>query len=282
MNDGSKDNTWTMIHEAFTRDAIFCGINLSRNQGHQNAVLAGLMMAKEKADAVISIDADLQQDVNAIDLMLEKFSAGCDIVYGVRNTRDTDGFIKKSTALLFYRLMKSMGCEVLKNHADYRLLSKRALDALSEYEEVNLFLRGMIPLIGYPSDIVYFDVKERMAGKSKYTFRKMLSFAANGITSFSIKPIHFILYIGVFFLFISLVLTIITVVEYYGGKTAPGWASSYISTWFTGSVQIISISIIGEYIGKIYLESKKRPRYHIESYLWKEDNSSEDGKNEDE
>lgn len=276
VNDGSEDNSWTIISEAFSKNAVFCGINLSRNQGHQNAVLAGLMTAKEKADAVISIDADLQQDINAIDLMLKKYNAGCDIVYGVRNARDTDGWVKKSTALFFYRLMKFMGCEILKNHADYRLLSKRVLDSLGEYEEVNLFLRGLIPMIGYPSDIVYFDVRERMAGKSKYTFKKMLSFAANGITSFSIKPIHFILFIGIFFMLISIVLAIITIVEYYYGKTVPGWASSYISTWFIGSVQLISISVIGEYIGKVYLETKKRPRYHIESCLWRETESNED------
>lgn len=276
VNDGSKDHTWAMIHDAFSKDAVFCGISLSRNQGHQNAVLAGLMMAKEKADAVISIDADLQQDINAIDLMLDKYTAGYDIVYGVRNTRDTDGPFKKVTALGFYHFMKIMGCEVLKNHADYRLLSKRALDSLSEYEEVNLFLRGMIPMIGYPSDIVYFDVRERQAGKSKYTPKKMFSFAVNGITSLSIKPIHYILFIGIIFMLISVILTIITIIEYYTGKTVAGWASSYISTWFLGSVQLISISVIGEYIGKVYLETKKRPRYHIESCLWREDQANED------
>ena len=275
VNDGSKDRTWDMIHEAFSRDFVFCGVSLSRNQGHQNAVLAGLMMAREKADAVISIDADLQQDVNAIDLMLEKYNAGCDIVYGVRKARNTDGIIKKVTALGFYRLMKAMGCEVLKNHADYRLLSKRALDSLSEYEEVNLFLRGMIPMLGYSSDIIYFDVRERMAGKSKYTFKKMFSFAVNGVTSLSIKPIHFILFVGIFSMLISIILIIITIVEYFDGKTAPGWASNYISTWFLGSVQLISISIIGEYIGKVYLETKRRPRYHIESCLWKEGSVNE-------
>lgn len=275
IDDGSKDRTWSIIQDAFNHDSSFCGLRLSRNQGHQNAVLAGLMMAKEKADAVISIDADLQQDIHAIDLMLEKFNTGCEIVYGVRNTRNTDGFLKRSTALGFYKLMNLMGCEVLKNHADYRLLSKKVLDCLSEYDEVNLFLRGLIPLIGYSSDVVYFDVKERTAGKSKYTLRKMLSFAINGITSLSIKPIHFILFIGIFFMIVSIVLTVITIVEYYTGRTVPGWASSYISTWFIGSVQLISISILGEYIGKVYLETKRRPRYHIESCLWRDDQTNE-------
>ena len=185
VNDGSKDRTWDIITELFHRNAVFCGINLSRNRGHQNAVLAGLMTAREKADVVISIDADLQQDIEAIDLMLEKYENGCDVVYGVRNTRSTDGFVKKNTALGFYKLMQMMGCEVITNHADYRLMSKRVIESLAEYGEVNLFLRGLIPTIGYPSDAVYFDVKERQAGESKYTMKKMLSFAVDGITSFS-------------------------------------------------------------------------------------------------
>ncbi|MCR4705160.1 MAG: glycosyltransferase family 2 protein, partial [Lachnospiraceae bacterium] len=204
VNDGSKDCTWKIITELFHRNPIFCGVNLSRNRGHQNAVLAGLMTAKEKADAVISIDADLQQDINAVDEMLTKFESGCDVVYGVRNARNTDGFIKKMTALGFYKLMQMMGCEVLKNHADYRLMSKRAIESLSEYNEVNLFLRGLIPTIGYKSDIVYFDVRERQAGESKYTMSKMLGFAMDGITSFSIKPIRFITAIGFLMLLVSI------------------------------------------------------------------------------
>lgn len=271
VNDGSRDKTWSIITELFHSDPVFCGISLSRNRGHQNAVLAGLMTAKEKADVVISIDADLQQDVDAIDRMLEKYENGCDVVYGVRNARDTDGFVKKNTALGFYKLMQFMGCEVITNHADYRLMSKRVIESLAQYGEVNLFLRGLIPTIGYPSDIVYFDVKERQAGQSKYTMKKMLSFAVDGITSFSIKPLQMITLLGFLMLFASLAMIATTIVDYYTGRTVAGWASSYCSTWFIGSVQLLSLGIIGEYIGKIYMEAKHRPRYHIESYLWSDE-----------
>lgn len=269
VNDGSKDGTWAIITELFHRNPLFCGINLSRNRGHQNAVLAGLMTAREKADVVISIDADLQQDIDAIDRMLEKYESGCDVVYGVRNTRSTDGFVKKNTALGFYKLMQLMGCEVITNHADYRLLSKRVIDSLAEYGEVNLFLRGLIPTIGYPSDVVYFDVKERQAGESKYTMKKMLSFAVDGITSFSIRPLQLITILGFLMLIVSVVMVATTIFDYYTGRTVPGWASSYCSTWFIGSVQLLSLGVMGEYIGKIYMETKHRPRYHIEAYLWK-------------
>lgn len=276
VNDGSRDRTWAIITELFHRNPIFCGVNLSRNRGHQNAVLAGLMTAKERADVVISIDADLQQDINAIDLMLDKYEKGCDVVYGVRNTRNTDGFVKKNTALGFYKVMQFMGCEVITNHADYRLMSRRVIESLAQYGEVNLFLRGLIPTIGYPSDIVYFDVRERQAGESKYTMKKMMSFAVDGITSFSIKPLQFITLLGFIMLFVSVVMIATTLFDYYTGRTVPGWASSYCSTWFIGSVQLLSLGIIGEYIGKIYMETKHRPRYHIESYLWS------DGRKEDE
>lgn len=275
VNDGSKDQTWNIITELFHQDPVFCGINLSRNRGHQNAVLAGLMTAKEKADVVISIDADLQQDIDAIDRMLEKYENGCDVVYGVRNARDTDGFIKKNTALGFYKLMQFMGCEVITNHADYRLMSKRVIESLAQYGEVNLFLRGLIPTIGYPSDIVYFDVRERQAGTSKYTMKKMLSFAVDGITSFSIRPLQMITLLGFLMLFISLVMIVTTIFDYFTGRTVAGWASSYCSTWFIGSVQLLALGIIGEYIGKIYMETKHRPRYHIESYLWSGTESKE-------
>lgn len=268
VNDGSKDQTWSIITELFHEDPVFCGISLSRNRGHQNALLAGLMTAKEKADVVISIDADLQQDVDAIDRMLEKYENGCDVVYGVRNARDTDGFVKKNTALGFYKLMQFMGCEVLTNHADYRLMSKRVIESLAEYGEVNLFLRGLIPTIGYPSDIVYFDVRERQAGESKYTMKKMISFAVDGITSFSIKPLQMITLLGFLMLFVSIVMIATTIFDYYTGRTVAGWASSYCSTWFIGSVQLLALGIIGEYIGKIYMETKHRPRYHIEACLW--------------
>ena len=267
VNDGSKDRTWDIITELFHRNAVFCGINLSRNRGHQNAVLAGLMTAREKADVVISIDADLQQDIEAIDLMLEKYENGCDVVYGVRNTRSTDGFVKKNTALGFYKLMQMMGCEVITNHADYRLMSKRVIESLAEYGEVNLFLRGLIPTIGYPSDAVYFDVKERQAGESKYTMKKMLSFAVDGITSFSIRPLQLITILGFLMLIVSIVMVAATIYDYYTGRTVPGWASSYCSTWFIGSIQLLSLGVMGEYIGKIYLETKARPKYIIEKEL---------------
>lgn len=271
VNDGSRDRTWMMIQTLFKENPVFCGISLSRNRGHQNALLAGLMTAKEKADVVISIDADLQQDIHAIDEMLEKYEGGCDVVYGVRNARNTDGWLKKMTALSFYKLMKCMGCEVLTNHADYRLMSRRVIESLSEYEEVNLFLRGLIPIIGYPSDMVYFDVKERQAGTSKYTVKKMLSFAVDGITSFSIRPIQFITLLGFLMLFVSIIMIGTTIFDYYTGRTVAGWASSYCSTWFIGSVQLLSLGIVGEYVGKLYLEAKHRPRYHIEAFLWKEE-----------
>lgn len=270
VNDGSKDRTWQIIRELFEKNPVFCGISLSRNRGHQNALLAGMMAAKEKADVIISLDADLQQDINAIDAMLEKYENGCDVVYGVRNTRNTDSWIKKTTALSFYKLMKVMGCEVITNHADYRLMSKRVLESLSEYEEVNLFLRGLLPSIGYPSDVVYFDVKKRQAGESKYTMKKMISFAVDGITSFSIRPIQFITILGFFMLLVSIGMIGTTIFDYYTGRTVPGWASSYCSTWFIGSVQLLSLGIVGEYVGKIYLEAKHRPRYHIEAFLWKD------------
>ncbi len=275
VNDGSRDKTWHVITELFHANAIFCGINLSRNRGHQNAVLAGLMTAREKADVIISLDADLQQDIDAIDAMLEKYQNGCDVVYGVRNARDTDGFVKKNTALGFYKLMQVMGCEVITNHADYRLMSRRVIESLAEYGEVNLFLRGLIPTIGYPSDIVYFDVRQRQAGESKYTMKKMLSFAVDGITSFSIRPLQMITLLGFVLLLVSIFIIGLTFFEFYTGRTVSGWASSYCSTWFIGSVQLLSLGIIGEYIGKIYMETKHRPRYHIESYLWKEEESKE-------
>ena len=270
VNDGSSDRTAELIKELYEKDPVFALINLSGNCGHQNALIAGLMSAKEHADAVISIDADLQQDINAIDLMLDKYFDGCDIVYGVRNDRKSDGFFKKLTALGFYDFMHMCGCKIITNHADYRLLSKRALESLSEYNEVNLFLRGLIPIIGYRSDIVYFDVHERKAGSSKYTLRKMVRFAIDGITSFSIRPIRFITLIGGLMFIVSLFFIILTIWEYYHGKTLPGFASMYCAIWFIGSIQLISLGVVGEYIGKIYMETKKRPRYHIESYLWRE------------
>jgi len=270
VNDGSRDKTWSIIAEQFSKHSEIAGVNLSRNRGHQHAVHAGLMVAKERADLAISIDADLQQDLAAIDLMLEKYNEGCDIVYGIRNDRGTDGFVKKTTALGFYKLMQVMGCEVIKNHADYRMMSKRTMEALAEYKEVNLFLRGLVPELGFKTDVVYFDVKEREAGVSKYTMKKMLSFAVDGITSFSIKPLQMITFVGLLILFISLFMIASTIYDYLMGKTVAGWPTTVCSIWFLGSVQLISIGIMGEYIGKIYMETKARPRYHIESVLWKE------------
>lgn len=270
VNDGSRDKTWDIIQRLFSQHAEIAGVNLSRNRGHQHAVHAGLMVAKEKADVAISIDADLQQDIEAIDKMLEKYENGCDIVFGVRNDRGTDGFIKKITALGFYKLMQLMGCEVIKNHADYRLMSKRAIESLSEYNEVNLFLRGLVPELGYKTDIVYFDVKDREAGESKYTMKKMIAFAVDGITSFSIKPLQLITFVGFIVLLISVFMICSTIYDYFNGNAVEGWPTTVCSIWFLGSVQLISTGIIGEYIGKIYMETKARPKYHIESILWKD------------
>lgn len=267
VNDGSRDNTWNLIKSLSSEDTMFCGISLAHNAGHQNALLAGLMTAREYADIVISIDADLQQDINAIDLMLDKYEEGCEIVYGVRNARDTDSLFKKTTALAFYRIMNMLGSSTIKNHADYRLMSKKALHALSEYQEVNLFLRGLIPLLGFKTDIVYFDVKERTAGQSKYTLSKMLSLALNGITSFSIKPIRIITFIGIAVFLISIVMIIYSITMHVTGQTIPGWTSTLCTTWSIGGLQLLALGIIGEYIAKIYIEVKHRPLYYIEESI---------------
>lgn len=268
VDDGSRDRTWQIIDSLHAEDAVFCGVKLSANRGHQLAVHAGLMSSMNRADCVISIDADLQQDINAIDEMVAKYENGVDVVYGVRNSRDTDKGFKKFTALGFYSLMQLMGCKIIKNHADYRLMSSRFLKALSEYNEVNLFLRGLIPTIGYSSDIVYFDVKEREQGVSKYTMKKMMTLALDGITSFSVAPIHFITMLGILLLLVSAVFIVLTFIEYFEGKTLPGFASIYIAVWFVGGIQLISLGIVGEYVGKTYMESKHRPRYHLESTLF--------------
>ena len=267
VNDGSTDKTWPLIKTLSSENPIFCGISLAHNAGHQNALLAGLMTARNHADIVISIDADLQQDISAIDLMLDKYEEGCEIVYGVRNARNTDSFFKKATALAFYRLMNMLGSSTIKNHADYRLMSKKALHALSEYQEVNLFLRGLIPLLGFKTDIVYFDVKERTAGESKYTLSKMLSLALNGITSFSIKPIRIITFIGIAIFLISIVMIVYSITMHVTGQTIPGWTSTLCTTWFIGGLQLLALGIIGEYIAKIYIEVKHRPLYYIEESL---------------
>ena len=267
VNDGSKDNTWNMIKALHEKNEIFQGINLSKNMGHQNALLAGLMTAKDLCDAAISLDADLQDDINAIDEMVDKFNNGCDIVYGVRSKRATDTFFKKFTAESFYKLINSMGGNTVYNHADYRLMSRRALMALSEFGEVNLFLRGIVPMVGFNTDVVYYERAERFAGESKYPLKKMLSFAIEGITSLSTKPIKLITGLGFFIFFISIVVLVYSLVRYFTGHTIPGWTTTVLSVWAIGGLIMISLGVIGEYVGKIYLETKNRPRFIIESYV---------------
>ena len=269
VNDGSKDNTWNMIKEISEKENLFTGISLSRNRGHQNALVAGLLTAKEYADVVVSMDADLQDDINAIDEMLRKYYDGCDVVYGVRSSRKKDSFFKKTTAEGFYKFMKHMGVDVVYNHADYRLTSKKVLDNFKDYKEVNLFLRGIFPLIGYKNDIVYYERNERFAGESKYPLKKMLNFAWDGITSFSVKPLRMICSVGFIILFVSIVIMIYSLVRKLTGNTVDGWTFLSISMWFIGGIQMISLGIIGEYIGKVYTEVKARPRYVIEENLQK-------------
>lgn len=267
VNDGSTDNTWDLIASISSENDLFTGISLTRNVGHQNALFAGLMAAKEKADFVISMDADLQDDINAIDEMITKYLDGNEIVYGVRNSRKKDSLFKKTSALCFYRVMKLLGVDIVYNHADYRLTSRRVLENLASYHEVNLFLRGIFPLIGYKSAIVYYNRGERFAGKSKYPLRKMLNFAWEGITSFSIKPLRLICISGFIILIVSILIMLYSLIRKMGGNTVDGWTFLSISIWFIGGLQMISIGIIGEYIGKMYYETKKRPRYIIQDNL---------------
>lgn len=267
VNDGSKDKTWDLIKKYHKKEKLFTGISLSRNCGHQNALLAGLMTAKEYADVVISMDADLQDDINAIDEMLIKYYDGYDIVYGVRSTREKDSLFKKVTALSFYKFIKFLGADIVYNHADYRLTSKRVLNSFSDFQEVNLFLRGMFPLVGYKSDKVYYERKERFAGESKYPLKKMLNFAWDGITSFSVKPLRFICIMGFAIIFISICIMIYSLIRKLMGNTVDGWTFLSISIWFIGGLQMTSIGVIGEYVGKIYSETKRRPRYIISDNL---------------
>ena len=267
VNDGSRDRTWEIIKELHESNPIYSGVKLSRNKGHQNALLAGLMTAKEKADMAISLDADLQDDVDVIDQMVEKYYEGNDVVYGVRSARDTDTFFKKFTAEGFYKIMQAMGVEIVFNHADYRLMSRRALEGLSEFREVNLFLRGIVPLIGYKSDIVTYERHERFAGESKYPLKKMLAFATDCITSFSIKPIRMITTCGFLIFAISILMLLYFLVVHFMGRTVHGWTSTIVSIWAIGGLQLLAIGIVGEYIGKIYLETKARPKYIIETVL---------------
>ena len=267
VNDGSKDRTWEKIQEEHNKNKYVWGLNLAGNVGHQNALLAGLMTAKESSDATVSIDADLQDDENVIEEMVDKFLEGKDIVYGVRNNRDTDSFFKRTTALGFYKVMKMMGVKSVYNHADFRLMSKRAVVQLGEYAERNIFLRGMVPLIGYETDCVYYKRAERFAGESKYPLKKMLSFAWDGITSFSIKPITLISAMGGVITGLSILAAFYCLFAYAKGSVVPGWSSLFVSIWFFGGMQLLSIGIIGQYIGKIYVEVKRRPRYNVERVL---------------
>lgn len=271
VNDGSKDKTWEVIKGLHEQDSLYGGINLSRNRGHQNALLAGLMTAKDYADMVISMDADLQDDINAIDEMIEKYLKGIDIVYGVRSSRAKDTFFKKVTAESFYRLMNVMGATTVFNHADYRLMSRRALEGLAEFKEVNLFLRGIVPMIGYSCDVVYYERGERFAGESKYPLGKMLSFAIEGITSLSIKPIRMITGLGFVVFLVSIGILIYSLVRHFMGATIVGWTTLMVSVWAIGGLILLSLGVVGEYIGKIYLETKARPRFIIEELLNKEE-----------
>lgn len=271
VNDGSKDNTWELIKKIESKETLFTGISLSRNRGHQNALLGGLMTAKNYADVVISMDADLQDDINAIDEMLEKYYAGAEVVYGVRSARKTDTFFKRTTAEFFYKFMKSLGVDCIYNHADYRLTSKRVLEEFSNYKEVNLFLRGMFPLVGFKTDTVYYERSERFAGESKYPLKKMLNFAIDGITSFSTKPLRLICMLGFIILFISIIIMVYSLFRKVTGNTVSGWTFLSISIWFIGGLQMISIGIIGEYIGKMYNETKARPRFIISENLNEKD-----------
>ena len=267
VNDGSKDKTWQLIEELHQSSPIFSGVDLSRNRGHQNALLAGLMTAKERCDMAISMDADLQDDIDAVDAMVEQYYAGCDIVYGVRSSRKKDTFFKRFTAEGFYRLMNSMGAETVFNHADYRLMSRRALEGLAQFKEVNLFLRGIVPMIGYRTGTVEYERGERFAGESKYPLKKMLSFAMEGITSLSVKPIRMITGLGFLVFLVSIAMLIYSIVRWAMGETILGWASLICSVWAIGGLILLSLGVIGEYIGKVYLETKERPRFLIREVL---------------
>ena len=265
VDDGSKDRTWELISGLHKQDCRFGGVKLSRNKGHQNALLAGLMTAKDCCDAAISMDADLQDDINAIDKMVDAFAGGYDIVYGVRSSRATDTAFKRGTAQGFYKFMKLMGVDIVYNHADFRLMSRRALEGLSGFEEVNLFLRGIVPLIGYPSTTVEYERGERFAGESKYPLKKMLAFAFDGITSFSIKPIRWVTAAGFLIFMASILALVYIIVVKLLGFAVPGWSATTASIWLLGGLQLLGMGIIGEYVGKIYTEVKARPRYLIEA-----------------
>lgn len=264
IDDGSKDKTWQKIKNCKEKDSLFRGIKLAHNAGHQNALMAGMMYSMDKCDCIVSMDADLQDDINAIDEMVEKYNDGCEIVYGVRSSRKKDTVFKRNTAQLFYKFMGQMGVEVVYDHADYRLVSNVVLHALEKYKETSLFLRGIIPSLGFKTDKVFYERKERVAGESKYPLRKMLSFAFDGITSFTVKPLHMIFILGFLFSILSICGLLYSLISFFCGKTVEGWTTTVCSIWFIGGVNMLCFGIIGEYIGKIYFEVKRRPRYIIE------------------
>ena len=272
VNDGSRDRTWSLIEELHKDNSFVEGLSLAKNVGSELAVMAGMMAARERADVVVTIDADLQDDVEAIEEMINHYLEGCDIVYGVKTSREADPWLKRITAEGFYRLQQNMGINVIFNHTNFRLISKRALEALSEYSERNLYLRGIIPQLGFRSAEVEDVIRERTAGESKYNYTKLLLLAVDGITSFSTKPISFIVGMGLFSLLISIVMAIYVLVSYVEHLSVPGWASLMLSLWFIGSMLLLSIGVVGQYIGKIYIEVKARPRYHIDQYLKHHDN----------
>ncbi len=268
VNDGSKDSTWNIITELAAKDEHYIGISQSRNRGHQNAVLAGLMEAKDKCDITISIDCDGQDDINAMDEMVDAYRDGCEVVYGVRSRRDTDTFFKRFTAEGFYHLMNFLGADIVFNHADYRLISSRVLQEFANFKEVNIFLRGMVPLVGFKSTSVYYERHERLAGESHYPLKKMLALAFDGITSLSVKPIRFITGLGLIFSVLSFIGVLWAIVASILGRTVVGWASTMCIVCFMGGIQLLCLGVIGEYIGKIYLETKARPRYIISERTW--------------
>lgn len=269
IDDGSKDTTWEIIDSLHKGNSLVCGLKLSHNRGHQNALLAGLNTAKEYADCVISMDADLQDDISVLDKFIEKYTEGCDVVYGVRSSRKSDTAFKRKTAEGYYKFLRMLGVDIVYNHADYRLMSKRALDALAEYKEVNLFLRGIVRLIGFKTATIEYERHERFAGKSKYPFKKMLSFALDGITSFSVKPIKIIGNLGVVISILSIFAMLYALISKLTGNAVAGWTAIVASIWLIGGIQLLSLGVIGTYIGKIYSETKARPKYIIEEFLEK-------------
>ena len=275
VNDGSRDATWELIAACAEQSTLFSGINLAHNEGHQNALLAGLMTVLPYADVTISMDADLQDDIDAVDAMLEKYAAGANIVYGVRENRASDTFLKRFTAESFYRAMRALGADIVFNHADFRLMDRRALTALAAYSEVNLFLRGIVPMIGLTHDVVYYTRRQRLAGESKYPWRRMASFAWEGVTSLSARPIRLISQMGMFISLISGLMLVWSIIRHFEGETIIGWTSLVVSLWFLGGLILLSIGVIGEYVAKIYLEVKRRPRYLVQDFI---DTNAEGGK----